>query len=96
MVKGLEEELKERLNGGRKYLANAMSPSPQYETAGGIDDGNWALSSSSSRSSSSGPNGASSNELPTLRQGPSVHGVVSLVKRLGKAVWKKRNKILRV
>ncbi len=36
MVKGLEEELRERLAGGRQLVANE-SPSPQYEIARGGD-----------------------------------------------------------
>lgn len=36
MVKGLEEELRERLAGGRQTVAN-VSPSAQYEIAKGGD-----------------------------------------------------------
>jgi hypothetical protein len=87
MVKGLEEELKERLNGGRKYLANAMSPSPQYETAGGIDDGNWGLSTTSAASTT--VNAKARNELPILRQGPSIGGIKNLAKYVGGLVLKR-------
>lgn len=73
MVKGLEEELRERLSGGRKYLANAMSPSPQYESIGGIDDENWGLSNTLT----------ARKELPLLRQGPSVSGLTKVAKQAG-------------
>ena len=31
MVRGLEEELRDRLAGGSRYVANSNNPSPQYE-----------------------------------------------------------------
>ncbi len=81
MVKGLEEELKERLNGGRKYMANSMSPSPQYEVIASIDDDNWGLSNTSAAS-------ASRKELPILRQGGlSISRITKVGKQAGRFVW---------
>ena len=38
MVRGLEEELRDRLAGGSRYVANSNNPSPQYENIRKGDD----------------------------------------------------------
>ena len=86
MVKGLEEELKERLGGGKRYAAISKAPSAQYEISNAsLDDGQIQQQLTISSSASS-----SGNDLPIMQQGPKASDLLRPAREVVSWVKNKR------